>query len=106
MRKRQYKEKRPKRLGAMVDRQREAAPSFTRILAKHKLCPADLPFAAAFDLFLHIGSDPVVVGLKPRAVVPKTNQLGTYARTAAALDRLTAAQKTELLERLRNRFRL
>jgi len=106
MRKRKFKEKRPKRLGAMADRQRETSPSFTRILHRHGLCPADLSTPAAFYLFTRIGSDPVVVALKPRAVVPKTNQLGTYARTAAALDRLTAAQKTELLERLRNRFRL
>ncbi len=104
MRKRRYREKRP--LGAMADRQRETSPSFTRILHKHGLCPADLPTPAAFDLFTRVGSDPVVQALKPRTVVPKTNQLGIYALTAAALDKMRAAQKTELLERLRNHFRL
>ena len=105
MRKR-YREKRPKRLGAMADRQRETSPSFTRILSKHGLCPADMPTPAAFDLFTRIGSDPVVLALKPRATLPKTNQLAVYTATERALAKLKDAQKSELLERLRNRFRL
>ncbi len=106
MRRHRYKEKRPKRLGAMADRQRETSPSFTRILSKHGLCPADLPPAEAFDLYTRIGSDPAVLALKPREILPKTNQLAVYTATERALAKLTATQKTELLERLRNRFRL
>ena len=105
MRKRNYqREKRP--LGAMAERQTETTPSFTRIMHKHGLCPADTSACAAFDLFTRVGSDPVVQAMKPRTVVPKTNQLGIYAATAAALDRLTAAQKKALLQRLENHFRL
>ena len=105
MRRHRYKEK-PKRLGAMADRQRETSPSFTRILHRHGLCPADLPPAEAFDLYTRIGSDPAVLALKPREILPKTNQLAVYTATERALAKLTATQKTELLERLRNRFRL
>jgi hypothetical protein len=105
MRKRNYqREKRP--LGAMRERENETAPSFTRILSKHGLCPADTPASAAFDLFTRVGADPVTQALKPRAVVPKTNVLGIYAATAAALDRMTAVQKKALLQRLENHFRL
>jgi hypothetical protein len=105
MRKR-YREKRPKRLGAMADRQTETSPSFTRILHRHGLCPADLPPAEAFDLYTRIGSDPVVLALKPRAILPKTNQLAVYTATERALAKLTAAQKQSLLGRLQDRFRL
>jgi len=105
MRKR-YREKRPKRLGAMADRQRETSPSFTRILSKHGLCPADMPTAAAFDLFTRIGSDPSVLALKPRVTLPKTNQLAVYTATERALAKLTPAQKESLLGRLKDRFRL
>ncbi len=90
----------------MADRQRESEPSFTRILSKHGLCPADMPVCEAFNLFTRVGSDPVVQALKPRTVVPKTNQLGIYALTAAALDKMTAAQKKLLLERLERHFQL
>jgi hypothetical protein len=84
----------------MADRQSETAPSFTRILHKHGICPADMPLIAAFDLFNRVGADPVVQAMKPRAVLPRINVLGIYAATAAALDRMTAVQKTSLLERL------
>jgi hypothetical protein len=105
MRKRNYqREKRP--LGAMRDREIETAPSFTRILHKHGLCPSDMPASNAFDLFTRVGSDVVVQAMKPRTVVPKTNQLGIYAPTAAALDKMTAAQKKALLQRLEDHFRL
>jgi hypothetical protein len=103
--KRQYREKRP-RLGCMADRTTETIPSFTRILARHSLCSADLPIPDAFDLFTRIGSDPVVMSLKPRATVPRTNVLGIYASTAAALDKMTAAQLTALTERLAQHFQL
>jgi len=100
--KRRYKELRPKRLG-VADRQ---SLSFTRILHRHGLCPADMPTAKAFDLYTRIGSDPVVLALKPIAILPKTNQLAVYTATERALAKLTAAQKQSLLVRLEDRFRL
>jgi len=90
----------------MADRQIETSPSFTRILSKHGLCSADLPIPAAFDLFTRIGSDPIVKAMKPRATVPRTNVLGIYASTAAALDKMTAVQLTALTERLAQHFQL
>ena len=90
----------------MANRKSETSPSFTRILHKHGLCPADLPVCAAFDLFTRVGSDPLVQRLKPRSVVPKTNQLGIYAATAEALDKMTAVEKKALLKRLEDHFRL
>jgi hypothetical protein len=105
MKKRQYKEKRP-RLGAMADRKTESTPSFTRILFRHGLCLADLSAREAFDLFTRVGADPIVKAMKPKATVPRTNILDAYAGTAAALDRMTAAQKNELLERLAAHYRL
>ena len=105
--KRRNKEKRPKKLfGAMADRKNEEIPSFTRILSKHGLCAADLPVCEAFNLFTRIASDSVVKLLKPKTVIPKTNVLGIYSRTAAALDKMNAAQKTALLERLEDNFRV
>jgi hypothetical protein len=101
MKKRRFREKRPK-LGAMAARQSETAPSFTRILHKHGLCPNDMPVCAAFNLFVRVGNDPLVTALKPRAVVPRTNQLGIYAATAAALDSMTKVQLGALRERLEN----
>jgi len=65
-----------------------------------------LPIPPAFDLFTRIGSDPVVLALKPRATLPKTNQLAVYTATERALAKLTAAQKQSLLGRLKDRFSL
>jgi len=108
MRKRQYKEKRPKqlRLGAMAERQTESTPSFTRILFRHGLCSADLSAREAFDLFTRVGADHIVKANRPKSTVPRTNILGIYANTAAALDRLSALEKTDLLERLAKQYRL
>jgi len=105
MKKRQYKEKRP-RLGAMAERKTESFPSFTRILHRHGLCSIDLSAGAAFDLFTRVGADPIVKTMKPKTTVPRTNVLEAYAGTAAALDKMTAVQKTELLERLAAHYRL
>ena len=104
MRKQRYKEKRP--LGAMADRKSESVPSFTRIMSKHGLCAADAHVAVAYDIFTRVSADPVVQALKPRAVIPRTNVLGIYAATAAALERMNTAQKQALLERLTSHFRL
>jgi hypothetical protein len=60
----------------------------------------------AFDLFTKIASDSVVIALKPRTTVPRTNVLGIYGATAAALSRLNDAQKAKLLERIAAPFRI
>jgi hypothetical protein len=90
----------------MADRQTESFPSFTRILHRHSLCSVDLPVCEAFDLFTRISADPIVRAMKPKATVPRTNVLEAYAGTAAALDKLSAADKKELLERLARQFQL
>jgi hypothetical protein len=93
-------ERKSTRLGAMADRKKESTPSFTRILCRHLLCPADMPACVAFSLFMRVSSDPLVQALKPRAVVPKTNQLGVYAAVAGALDSMTEKQLAALRDRL------
>jgi hypothetical protein len=90
----------------MADRQTESSPSFTRILHRHGLCSIDLSACEAFDLFTRVGADPIVKANRPKATVPRTNILEVYAGTAAALDRMTAAEKKSLLERQAHQYQL
>jgi hypothetical protein len=90
----------------MAERTTEVSPSFTRILHRHGLCSADLSACEAFDLFTRVGADPIVKANRPKATVPRTNVLAVYAGTASALDRMTVADKKELLERMASQYRL
>jgi len=95
-----HKEKRPKKLfGAMADRRTESSPSFTRILSRHGLCSPDMRVPDVFALYLRIGADSVVSALKPRTATPRTNVLGIYWRTAAALEKMNKEQLAALRER-------
>jgi hypothetical protein len=98
--------KQPRKNRTSLGKRREQQPSFTRILHRHGLCPAAMSVSDAFDLFLRVAADHVVIALKPRTIVPKTNQLGIYAPTAAALAKMTEVQKKALLQRLESNFRL
>ena len=105
MKKRRYQEKRP-RLGAMAERKSETIPSYTRILSRHGLCPADLPVSDAFDLFTKVSADPEVIALKPKALLPRVNILHLYSRTASALEKMSDKQKVKLLQRIAVKFTL
>jgi hypothetical protein len=102
MRKRQYREKRPKRLGAMqVEPTRHTEPSYVRVLLAAGLIECKTTIENSWGLWLRVCSDPEVVRLSMK--LEKTfmpSVAAPYQHGARVLAAMSARQLTALKQRV------
>jgi hypothetical protein len=104
MRKRQYKEKRP-RLGAMAPARNRTAdePTFQQILARHGFIPKESTATEAWALWQRVAEDKKIIAMAQEIERPKHRMASVtagYLYLGQALSLLSSRQMISLKNRL------
>src|SRR5882762_8866247 len=104
MRKRQYKEKRP-RLGAMEPARNRTAeePTFQQILTKHGFIPKEATATEAWALWQRVAEDKKIIAMAQEIERPKHRMASVtagYLYFGQALSMLSARQMAALKQRI------
>src|SRR5258708_1944370 len=102
MRKRIYREKRPRRLGCMqVERTRHEEPSYKRLLVKYGIISATTQ--DSWGKWMQVCTDPVVIKLSIQIEKAKKVSLPSVAAPFQNLAHVLAAMTQKQLSELRSR---